>query len=67
MAQRLFERRLLYHRVKVSLITVFPKPADWDESPSSIEVYSDNVALIHLNYKLICQLFTDQRAICGTG
>jgi hypothetical protein len=38
MAQKLFERRLLYHRVKISLLTIFPKPIDWDESPASLKV-----------------------------
>jgi len=40
MAQRLFERRLLYHRVKVGLLFIFPKPANWDETPASIKVKS---------------------------
>ena len=38
MAQRLFERRLLYHRVKIALLTIFPHPNDWDETAASTKV-----------------------------
>lgn len=48
MAQKLFERRLLYHRVKVALLTIFPHPSDWDETPATIKVNDEN-ALFGLN------------------
>ena len=38
MAKRLFERRLLFHRVKMSLLDIFVSPADWDQTPNTIKV-----------------------------
>ena len=45
LAQRLFERRLLYHRVKVALLFIFPKPVNWDETPASIKIKEQYVEL----------------------
>lgn len=45
MAQRLFERRLLYHRVKLSLLTIFPHPTDWDKTAASTKIKEQYVEL----------------------
>ena len=45
MAQRLFERRLLYHRVKVALLTICPHPEDWDETAASAKIKDQYVEL----------------------
>ena len=45
MAQRLFERRLLYHRVKVALLTIFPHQEDWDETAASAKIKDQYVEL----------------------
>jgi len=38
MARRLFERRLLFHRVKISLLDIFVSPSDWDQTPHTRKV-----------------------------
>jgi hypothetical protein len=54
MAQRLFERRLLYHRVKIALLTIFPHPNDWDETAASTKVTKklvhNSMPKLHLNF-----------------
>ena len=38
MAHRLFERRLLFHRVKMALLSAFQKMTDWDRSATTVKV-----------------------------